>query len=645
MLNDVGFLKKANSGGEPVTSPLQLSDKSSCTQVKVKDYEFELCHNTTHVTVRCCGKEAILYHRDFENISAIAGGLAIQLKNLIEPDSLGIVAEELGRAYDNLLKQLNEDRPSQEYSICIEYENYICTEKKYLVWNWKGIFVREISDGIYYDRLVSSVGVKRIEEVEFLGLKTRIRDRLFRVVTTRGETITGNIDQITEELFSKGDERHKARHFFAALDYPKVKGFYAVGPWIHNGELYFATESWYNPPWKKVREWKLPGEVPNEAKAETLKRILGTVRSYKRPEVATWILSFAVAANFAHWFRQTVGYFPHVIITGAKFSGKTTLTTLVKYLFWGSDPEFPRPKSEPQLRPLLSQATLPTTIEDWNDLGVENERTREMLMFLHSTAQGFNPRTIRGNPEFAGDYLPISSLIADANYVQDVDVNSYDKVILVDLDKDSGINLGMAKEHNALLRAELEKDYKVHTVLQALGYELIQITWSKLKSANLATERLLILESAVQVGYEAWVELFRRYNVTLKPTVMGFEEFPAPVLKTVEFETEEDVLQAFEEFITKKISDLKKSGVTGVPTSKNDFMKYGFYFDADALYCSHSFLSEFRTWLVKEKGMRQRSITRLTKELGLTPSSVMVDGQKFKAYKRDGASPSNFEPS
>lgn len=635
-------------------SSSQLLDKSSCAQVKVKDYEFELCYGLEFMKVKCCGQEALLTHRDFENSLAIAGGLAIQLKNLIEPNSLGIIAEELGRAYDDLLKRLNVSRSSQEYPVCLEFENGECSGKKYLVWNWRGIFIKETElrskdlDGvevIYHYKPVSFVGVEKIEGVEFLGLKTKIRDRVFRVVTTQGDMITGNIDQIIEELERYSVPKPELRHFFTALDFPKVKGFYAVGPWVHNGELYFATESWYNPPWKKVREWKLPGEVSNEAKAEALKRVLGTVRSYKRPEVATWILSFAVAANFAHWFRQTVGYFPHVIITGAKFSGKTTLTTLVKYLFWGSDPEFPRPKSEPQLRPLISQATLPTTIEDWNDLGVENERTREMLMFLHSTAQGFNPRTIRGNPEFAGDYLPISSLIADANYVQDVDVNSYDKVILVDLDKDSGINLGIAKERDALLRAELEKDYKVHAVLQALGYELIQIAWSKLKSADLATERLAILETAVQAGYEAWVELFKRYNVDLKPTVMGFEEFPAPVLKTVEFETEEDVLQAFEEFITKKISDLKKSGVTGVPTSKNDFVKYGFYFDAEtnALYCSHSFLSEFRTWLVKEKGMRQRSITRLIKELGLTPSSVRTETQKFKAYKRDGVSPGYYE--
>lgn len=626
-------------------SSSQLLDKSSCAQVKVKDYEFELCYGLEFMKVKCCGQEALLTHRDFENSLAIAGGLAIQLKNLMEPDSLGIIAEELGRAYDDLLKRLNVSLTGQEYTVCLSYVDGKCSGKKYLVWNWRGIFMREVDsfegDLKYVDRPVSFVGVEKIEGVEFLGIKTKIRDRVFRVLTIQGDMITGNIDQIIEELERYSVPKPELRHFFTALDFPKVKGFYAVGPWVHNGELYFATESWYNPPWKKVREWKLPGEVSNEAKAEALKRILGTVRSYKRPEVATWILSFGVAANFAHWFRQTVGYFPHVIITGAKFSGKTTLTALIKYLFWGQDPGFPRPRSEPQLRPLVSQATLPATIEDWNDLGVENDRTREMLMFLHSTAQGFNPRSVRGNPEFAGDYLPISSLIADANYVQDVDIDSYDKVILVDLDKDSAINLGMAKERDALLRAELEKDYKVHTVLQALGYELIQIAWSKLKSANLATERLAILETAVQAGYEAWIELFRRYNVDLKPTVMGFEEFPAPVLKTVKFETEEDVQQAFDEFITRKILELRKDGVNTL-TSKLNFFRFGFYFEENAedgvpkLYCNDAFLSEFRLWLIKVKGMRSRSKSRLAKELGLSETSVSMEGNKQNALKKEG---------
>ncbi|QXJ29556.1 DNA primase, phage associated [Saccharolobus shibatae B12] len=523
----------------------------------------------------------------------------------------------------------------EKYELCLEYENGVCNGT-FIIANNKGVFIKRIAKvkntKIDEKKRVSSLKVNKIEEVRFNGIGVDLEDKFIKITAVNGNIITGSIDEITTLVKQKyGLTKENEFKMLLNNKFESTSGYYAVGVWFDGEKLNIATESLYNPPWKKIDKYKLPPEVSREKKVEVLRRILGTVISFKAPDLVTWILSFGLMGNFAHYLRQRIGYFPHIIMTGRPKTGKTTLTVLNQYLYWGNNSLPPiKPKSETQLRHLLSQNTLITPIEEWNEIANDNDQMREMLRNLHSSAQSFVLRKVTSsNSEFNGVFLALSSVLADTNFTQDIDSESSDKVIFIPIDQDEGIDLRKAEEYDALLKYEMKNDYNLHDILHSLGIELLQIASEKLKALDFNKERADLLNSIIQVGYESWVELFRRYEIELTPTVQGFNEFPLPVLKTVETETEEDLEQVFEEFIYKKTM-----GIRPLPENKDDLIKFGFYFEKDMVVCNHGFVSEFRKWMTENKGMRDRSVERLIKELGLHKSSISIEGKTVNVYKR-----------
>ena len=606
-----------------------------CITRAIEGLTFEVCKTATGIILKQGDRSATLTHSDLRSIDTLRVILDVNFDiDLKDPRNFRI-ADTL--AHDKFVEALlKEAEPAyEEYSICIKFINGECAGT-YIVANNRGIFLTNVAKGSTEEIEVSSLKIKKIEDLTFTGLDV-LMGKFVRITTADGKVLTGTPGELTVLVESEyGLKRPNEFKFLLNVKYETATGYYAIGPWFDGEKLAIATESAYNPPWKKVTTYKLPPEIPEERKVEVLRRILATVNSYRMPSLVTWILSYGLMANFAHFFRQRYGYFPHLIIVGRRQTGKTTLTVLNQYLYWGNNPLPPaKPKTEAQLRQLLSQATLVMPVEEWAELASESDQVREMMSQLHSSAQVFVLKYVRtSNPDINGTYLSLTAVIGDTNFSQDIDVDSSDKVIFVPVDKEEGLDLKKAEEMNALLKFELKNDFYLHNVLHSIGLELLEVAARRLAQTKFESDREKMLDTIIKIGYQAWLEIFTRHGIKLKATIDGVEAFPAPELKLVEIETEEDIDLAFEEFITKKIKE-----IGGVPTAREDLLRYGFFFEGDQIYCSYAFLSEFKLWLVKEKGMRQRGFERLKRELGLAKTSIMIGGKARDNIFRRSATP------
>ena len=595
-----------------------------CITRAIEGLTFEVCKDTTGIILKQGDRSATLTHADLRSVDTLRIILDVNFDIDVKDPRNFRIADTL--AHDKFVETLlKETEPAyEEYPACIEFINGECAGT-YIVANSRGVFIVkevEAKGGRYTEeKQISSLAVKKIEDLTFVGLDV-LMGKFVKITTVDGKVLTGTPGELAVLVQSEyGLKKPDEFKFLLNKKYEATTGFYAVGPWFDGKSLTIATESAYNPPWKKVISYRLPPEVPEERKVEILRRILATVNAYRMPGLATWILSYGLMANFAHFFRQRYGYFPHLVIVGRRQTGKTTLTVLNQYLYWGNNSPPPaKPKTEAQLRQLLSQATLVMPIEEWAELAGESEQVREMMNQLHSSAQAFVLKKVTtSNPDVNGTYLALSAVIGDTNFSQDVDVDTSDKVLFVPVDKEEGLDLRKAEDTNALLKFELKNDFYLHDVLHSIGLELLDIAARKLTQTKFESDRERMLDAIIRIGYQAWLEIFTKYGIKLKATVDGVEDFPVPELKLVEIETEEDIDLAFEEFITKKIRE-----IGSVPTARENLLQYGFFFEGDQIYCSYAFLSEFKLWLVKEKGMRQRGFERLKRELGLIKTSLTI---------------------
>ncbi|BBG23562.1 hypothetical protein IC006_0847 [Sulfuracidifex tepidarius] len=620
-----------------------------CVEVKVidPDLSFTVCIESTGLRLAHNGKEVLMSYHDFENPAFLRLTLYEEFGYDPKDPINGKIAFFLQNSKD-LNQLIRDSQKKEQYEVCIEFVNDICNDT-YILANENGVFLEKKVFNKFnrdYEKVIkeiSSIKVKKIENVKFNGIFNVDFDSKFVKITTDERIITGEVDEVATLTKTKyGLEQPEKFKFLLNSNYETVEGYYAVGPWFDGERLSIATESLYNPPWKKMDKYRLPQEVPADKKVEVLNRIIGTVNSFKDKGLVTWILSFGLVSNFAHYLRQKTGYFPHAITVGRQKTGKTTLTILNQYLYWGSNSLPPiKPKSEAQLRYSLSQSTLVTPIEEWTELSSESDPVREMLNLLHSSAQRFVLKKITtSNPDINGTFLSLSSVLADTNFTQEVDIASVDKILFIKLDRDEGIDLKEATQNNALLKNELKGDYHIHEVLHAIGLELMNMVSEKLKGFDFNKERSNLLDALISLGYNTWVEVFRKYGVKMTPSIeCGFNEFPLPTLSLVESITEEDLDLLFEEFVNTKVRELNQ-----VPTSDNDILKYGFFYNQNVdnqnvVTFTYSFLSEFRVWLTKVKGVKERPISRLISDINAKKSTIRLHGELKNVYKKNTISP------
>jgi hypothetical protein len=621
----------------------------NCSEVKIRDTDlsFVVCVEVTGIRIKHKEKEVLIDFDDFENPRA--------LREVLDEEFSYDVRDPINGKIAFLLKDdvkvnelLHKAKHSDLYEVCLEFMNGECDDV-YITANEDGVFItRKIynkTNGDFDDisKRISSIRIKKIQNVKFNGIfDVDFGAKFVKIETYDGEILTGEIDELTTLIKAKyGLEQQEKFKFLLNQEHETIPGYYAVGLWFDGDTFSFATESLYNPSWKKVDKYKLPPDVSVEKKKEVLERIVGTVNSFNDKSIVTWILSFSVIANFAHFLRQKVGYFPHAIVVGKQKTGKTTLTVLNQYLYWGSNPLPPiKPKSEPQLRQLLSQSTLITPIEEWAELASSSDQVSEMLNSLHGSAQRFVLKRITtSNPDVNGTFLSLSTILADTNFTQEIDPASLDKILFIKLDKDEGIDVNKAKENNALLKNELKGNYHIHNVLHSIGIELIHVTAEKLKLFDFNKERAELLNDLIFTGYRAWIDLFKKYGIRLTMTVDKlYVEFPYPELKMVETISDEDLNLLFEEFINSKIKQILKEG-GGIPTTMTDFLRYGFYFKDDEIICNFGLVSEFNKWLSNTKGLKQRPVSRLISDLGFKKTTIRLNGQVMNAFKLNSVLP------
>ena len=630
-----------------------MSLHENCSEIKIKDtnLSFTICVEPSGIRLKHKEKEVSIDFGDFENPRALRAILDEEFNYDIKDPLNGKIAFFLKNDI-NVNQLLYKAKYNDSYEVCLEFVNGECNDV-YITANEDGVFItqkvfnRTTGDFDSISKRISSLRVKKIQNVKFNGIfDVDFGAKFVKLETYDGEILTGEVDELTTLIKAKyGLEQQEKFKFLLNQGYETVQGYYAVGVWFDGDTISFATESLYNPNWKKIDKYKLPPDIPGEKKKEVLERIVGTVNSFKDKSIVTWILSFSVIANFAHFFRQKVGYFPHAIVIGKQKTGKTTLTVLNQYLFWGSNPLPPiKPKSEPQLRQLLSQSTLLTPIEEWAELASNSDQVAEMLNALHSSAQRFVLKRITtSNPDVNGTFLSLSSILADTNFTQEVDSASLDKILFIKLDKDEGIDISKAQENNALLKNELKGNYHLHDILHAIGIELIQVTAEKLKLFDFNKERAELLNDLIFTAYRAWIDLFKKYGISLTMTVDKlYIEFPYPELKLVETISDEDLNLLFEEFISSKVKQIEKeSGIIGggVPVTITDFTRYGFYFKEDEIICNFGIISEFNKWLSNVKGLKQRPVSRLISDLGFKKTSVRLNGQLITVFKLNSIMP------
>ena len=614
-----------------------------CITRAIEGLTFEICKDTTGIILKQGDRSATLTHADLRSVDTLRVILDVNFDIDVKDPRSFRIADTL--AHDSFIESILKEAELayEEYVFCLEYIDGECAGE-YIVANARGVFLRsERPDRNKkirpFEHQVSSLKVLKIKDVEFKGLTVNLGSKFVKIETPNGP-LTGSIDEIAilvESVY--GLKRPNEFKFLLNQSFTKEAGFYAIGPWFDGKQLAIATESLYNPAWKKVTEYRLPPEVAKEKKVEALRRILATVQSYRRPDIVTWVLSYGLMANFAHWFRQHYGYFPNSIIIGRRQTGKTSLLALVQYLFWGNNPLPPiRPKTEAQLRQLLSQSTLVIPIEDWRELESDSSQIDDMISLLHASAQTFVLRRVTtSNKDVNGVYLALSAVLGDANYNKDIDTDALDKLIFITIDKDEGVDVKKAEETNALLKNELRSDFELHNVLHSLGIELLQIAAQKLTSMQLAKDRTAFLSSVINVGYQSWLELFRMYGISLRATVNGVNDFPYPTLETSTGETEEDLELAFYNFISEKRNECMKQ-YGKVPDSKYDLLNCGFFFDGSDVIISYRFIKEFITWL-EDKGFHARGVERVKKELGLARTNFTINGTTYYLYKKHFPAP------
>jgi len=601
-----------------------------------------VCVEVTGIRIRHKEKEVLIDFGDFENPRALREVLDEEFGYDVKDPLSGRIAFFLHNDA-NVNQLLNKVKHSESYEVCLEFVNGTCNGV-YIMANENGVFIakkvynRTTGDFDSISRQISAIKVKKIQNVRFNGIfDVDFGAKFVKIETHDGEILTGEVDGLTTMIKAKyGLEQPEKFKLLLNQNYEVTNGYYAVGVWFDGETLSFATESLYNPVWKRVEKYRLPPDIPAEKKKEVLQRILGTVNSFRNKNVVTWVLSYGVIANFAHFLRQKVGYFPHVIILGKQKPGNTTLTVLTQYLYWGSTPLPPiKPKTEPQLRQLLSQSTLLTPVEEWSELAGGSEQVSEMLNALHGSAQRFVLKRITtSNPDVNGIYLSLSAILADTNFTQEVDPASLDKIIFIKLDKEEGIDISKAQANNALLKNELKGNYHLHSVLHSIGIELIQVTAEKLKRFDFNKERAELLDDLIFVGYTSWVDIFKRYGIKLTSSAENaYAEFPLPVLKTIETVSEEDLNVLFEEFINAKIKQIAKEDKGGIPDDATGLLHYGFYFKDQEVVCDYGLISEFNKWLTGVKGLKQRPVSRIISDLGFKKSTVRVNGQLINVFK------------
>jgi hypothetical protein len=324
--------------------------------------------------------------------------------------------------------------------------------------------------------------------------------------------------------------------------------YYSPGIWVNDEHVVLVTESGYNPDWKPRVEFEVFSNINDEYVRNALMCIKKLVESYKNPKKASLVLSYAVVAPLHHYLVRVLRIGFHMMIRGERQTGKTLLIDLLRLLYMLSDYD-EDPRTDYQIRVLLSKTTMPALIPE-----CIRACTEEKLLQIWK-ASATSDRIAFSGGAYRGLFLAIRPIIAATNERIEIPTDLIDKVIVVEIDSDEGVDLGACRGCTPrTMKPEVREGVRM------LGMKIIQKLNSKIedikKLQNL--DRVEILRGLIRIGYDIWTELYKEYG--LEPFISPFLDDGLLVTEEEQFAEEERsrFSELVEEFIKWYAGEVEK---------------------------------------------------------------------------------------
>jgi hypothetical protein len=485
--------------------------------------------------------------------------------------------------------------------------------------------------------VISNAVIRKVSEVKVLGLNI---GNLYKVYLD-GEVVTGTVDEIVERIEEYYGVERGSRYAVARLVQSMAEEteelFYSPGPWVIDGRLVYAREPGYTPPWKPYLVWRPPEEDASvELKKEALMAVKRLVESYRNPAKPSLVLSYAAIAPIAHYVKRTLNIAFHMLVHGLEDTGKSVLLDTLKLLFSVEDDSFhPMPSSDFQARLCLSLSTLPAIVDEINEL-VEGYRNGDRnavgaLDVLHRAATQEQLR-VSGGHQYAGYYLAVRTIIAAANTDISMVPWQLDKFILVEISLDDMIDVS-----RAVGATPRTMKPEVKAALRVLGVELLREIERLLPEVEAlkSLPRDEIRNKLVELGYRAWVNLYRKY---------GLEPFPAPAQPETSLEkasAKEQYRDIFKSYL-RLAKDGKLKDVTIPVVEPKDLEDKTVLRDLETyhslevvnretgkreLLCKTTFITKFGEYVAREYGLPKMGYRRLAELIEFRKTRRTIGGK------------------
>jgi hypothetical protein len=454
-------------------------------------------------------------------------------------EELQSILIEQGLSSDDALAQASKDVNTVkllvrgrewESKAWLEIKNGVPT--KWVTVGKQGIYivkVKQKSDGVERTvQRISSAVITSVRRVQFYMLSSdeRFYRICFNIEGVGEKCYTVAFSEIPYQIYrvgglQKGFE-YPVQELVSWLEEGEpIKAYYAPGAWVNEEHLIIVNESGYNPEWKRVVRLDIPQTINNEYVKKALHCVKNLVEAYRNPKKASLILSFAVVAPLHLWFKQIYGVGFHMLIRGERMTGKTLLIDLLKLLYMLTEYD-EDPRTDYQMRVLLAKTTMPALIPE-----CVRACTDDKLLSLWKESATMITIVYSGGT-YRGFYYAIRSIIAATNERIDIPTDLVDKVLVVDIDNEDGVDLTRCRGCTPLTM-----DTETREGVKMLGYLLIQRLANRLgdikKLAGL--DRREILRGLVRIGYNVWSDVFKEF---------GLDPFPSPFTDDGFLVTEEE---------------------------------------------------------------------------------------------------------
>jgi hypothetical protein len=210
-----------------------------------------------------------------------------------------------------------------------------------------------------------------------------------------------------------------------------------------------------------------------------------------------------------------------MLIRGERMTGKTLLIDLLKQLYMLPDHD-EDPRTDYQMRVLLAKTTVPALIPECVRACTDDK----LLSLWKESATVIN--LVFAGGAYRGFYYALRSIIAATNERIDIPTDLADKVLVVDIDAEDGVDLNKCRGCTPLTM-----DASTRGGVKMLGYVILQKLANRLEEIKKLSglDRREVLRGLIRVGYDLWCDVFKDY---------GLDPFTSPFVENMVLVTEEE---------------------------------------------------------------------------------------------------------